>query len=413
MRVCLVNDDGTDGTELYACNFEYGYRLSVQNAASLAAHSDREGEDRWIRRGNIYGTINAVDAGGGDNVVILDGFGLNGNETRAGYAVQPFGAVTKAAGPVEFAADIRPPERFADSSGCYAYVEVGGDAYAQGVCRPKSNSGWRIEPRIGFGFYVGAGKDDVGLYTNVLISVQTNTSTSATASSTNSNYVIDKSHWYRFRVTADQDAKKFTVKVYDQGTAKPLASDADGTLVATFEDLVLPDFGENGMTTFGLAGAGFASTFGKLDDPGVVLVDNLAAFASNALTGFAAFLDEYDIPTDTDPMTVTNGIPLAARYVYGIEPMDATTNAEGHLLVDFQLGANGAPVFELAPQKRTDDFGLVFSILWSSTLSPWETRGEMRFDADNDGDDLLCHPPVDPGDEPCMFFKFKIESPIP
>ena len=138
------------------------------------------------------------------------------------------------------------------------------------------------------------------------------------------------------------------------------------------------------------------------------LADNLSASAFGALTGFAAFLDEYDIPTDTDPMTVTNDIPLAARYVYGIEPMNATTNAEGHLLVDFQLGANGAPVFELAPQKRTDGFGLVFSILWSRDLSPWETRGEIRFDADTDGNDLLCHPPVDPADEPRMFFKYRI-----
>ncbi len=403
VRVCLVNEDGTDGTELYACNFEHGYRLSVQNAASLAVNSDREGTDRWIRRGNTYGTINAVDAGGGDNVVILDGFGRTSNATLAGYAVQPFGAVTKGLDSVNFAADIRPPERFAHDRDCYAYVEVGGDAYAQGVCRPKSNSGWRIEPRVGFGFSVGAGKDDVGLCTNVLISVQTNTSTIATVSSTNSNYVIDKSHWYRFRVTADQDAKKFTVKVYDQGTAKPAA---DGTLVTTFEGLDLPDFGENGMTTFGLAGAGFASTFGRLDDPGVVLVDNLSASAFNALTGFAAFLDEYDIPTDTDPMTVTNGIPLAARYVYGIEPMDATTNAEGHLLVDFQLGANGAPVFELAHEKRTDEFGLVFSILRSRSLSPWETIGESLFRAE--GGDMLCRPPVNTSDEPRMFFKYRI-----
>ena len=52
VRVCLVDSDGLDGTELYSCNFEYGYRLSEKNAASLAGPSDREGADRWIRRGN-------------------------------------------------------------------------------------------------------------------------------------------------------------------------------------------------------------------------------------------------------------------------------------------------------------------------------------------------------------------------
>jgi hypothetical protein len=280
VRVCLVNADGTDGTELYACNFEYGYRMSVQNAAPLVGNADREGVDRWIRRGNSYGTISAVDAGGGDNVVVLDGFGWIGNTTRAGYAVQPIGAVTKNCASVDLAADIRPPERFARDSGCFARVEVGGDAYAQGVYRPASGDNWRSEPRIGFGFVVGAGKDAVGQYTNVLISVQSVASTGASATSTTSDYVIDTAHWYRFRVKAKPNGGKFTVKVYDQGAAKPLAADVDGSLVATFEDLTLPAFGGEGMTTFGLAGAGFHGFFGGgLDDPNVAIVDNLSVKA--------------------------------------------------------------------------------------------------------------------------------------
>ena len=280
VRVCLVNADGTDGTELYSCNFEYGYRMSVQNAASLVGNADREGADRWIRRGNAYGTISAIDAGGGDNVVVLDGLGWIGNTTRAGYAVQPIGAVTKNCASVDLAADIRPPECFARSSDCFAYVEVGGDAYAQGVYRPASGENWRSEPRIGFGFVVGAGKDAVGQYTNVLISVQSVASTGASATSTTSDYVIDTAHWYRFRVKAKPNGGKFTVKVYDQGAAKPLAADVDGSLVATFEDLTLPAFGGEGMTTFGLAGAGFHGFFGGgLDDPNVALVDNLSVKA--------------------------------------------------------------------------------------------------------------------------------------
>ncbi len=274
VRVCLVNDDGTDGTELYSCNFEYGYRMSVQNAASLVGNADREGADRWIRRGNAYGTISAIDAGGGDNVVVLDGLGWIGNTTRAGYAVQPIGAVTKNCASVDFAADIRPPECFARSSDCFAYVEVGGDAYAQGVYRPASGENWRSEPRIGFGFSVGAGANEVKQYTNVVITVQAR---DAETTTTTSDYVIDTSHWYRFRVKAKPKAGKFTVKVHDQGTAKPLASDTDGTLVATFEDLALPAFGGEGMTTFGLAGGGFHSFLGGgLDDPYVVLVNNLS-----------------------------------------------------------------------------------------------------------------------------------------
>ena len=106
--------------------------------------------------------------------------------------------------------------------------------------RATGSDNWRSEPRIGFGFVVGAGKDAVGQYTNVLISVQSVASTGASATSTTSDYVIDTAHWYRFRVKAKPTGGKFTVKVYDQGAAKPVAADVDGSLVATFEDLTLP-----------------------------------------------------------------------------------------------------------------------------------------------------------------------------
>ena len=279
VRVCLVNDDGTDGTELYACNFEYGYRMSVQNAASLVGHANREGADRWIRRGNAYGLFNVIDAGGGDSVLALDGFGWIENVTRAGYAVQPIGSITKNCASVDFAADIRPPACFARDSSCFAYVEVGGDAYAQGVYRPSSGSSWRREPRIGFGFSVGAGYNAVKQYTNVVLTVQSVASKGVEATSETSDYVIDTSHWYRFRVKAKPTnaGGTFTVKVYDQGTVKPATNAADGTLVATFEDLTLPAFGGEGLTTFGIAGSGFHSVLGgRLDDPYVVLIDNLS-----------------------------------------------------------------------------------------------------------------------------------------
>ena len=111
-------------------------------------------------------------------------------------------------------------------------------------------------------------------------SVQSVASTGASATSTTSDYVIDTAHWYRFRVKAKPTGGKFTVKVYDQGAAKPLAADVDGSLVATVEDLTLPAFGGEGMTTIGLAGAGFHGFFGGgLDDPNVALVDNLSVKA--------------------------------------------------------------------------------------------------------------------------------------
>jgi hypothetical protein len=115
----------------------------------------------------------------------------------------------------------------------------------------------------------------VGHYTNILISVQSRTSSATTT--TNSTAAIDTSHWYRFRVKAapTNAGGTFTVNVYDQGATKPAANAADGTLVETFSDLALPAFDSEGMTTFGLAAAGFAGMGGGVDDPNVTLVDNL------------------------------------------------------------------------------------------------------------------------------------------
>ena len=283
IRVCRVNEDGSDGFEIYRNDFDYSYRASVQDAAVLAGDTDRYGADRWIRRHRVAGSMNVIDAGGGDGVVAMTGVG-RASDDRQMFAVQPFGASSKNCASVDFAADIRPPACFSPqtssdtiSSG-FAYVEVGGDNYYQGVYRPASDNNWRSEPRIGFGFTAVSGKDACSQFTNVVISVQTRNASQT--STRNSTAAIDKSHWYRFRVKAAPTSAggTFTVKVYDQGATKPAANAADGMLVETFSDLVLPAFGGQGMTTFGLAASNFSGTRGGgIDDPNVALVDNLSA----------------------------------------------------------------------------------------------------------------------------------------
>ncbi len=279
IRVCRVNEDGTDGFEIYRNDFDSSYRTSVQDAAVLAGDTDRDGADRWIRRHRNVGSMNVINAGGGDGVVAMTGVGRT-SDNRQMFAVQPFGASSKNCASVDFAADIRPPACFSPqtssdtiSSG-FAYVEVGGDNYYQGVYRPASDNNWRSEPRIGFGFTAVSGKDACSQFTNVVISVQTRNASQT--STRNSTAAIDKSHWYRFRVKAEPPAGRFSVKVYDQGATKPAANSADGTLVETFANLALPAFPEPGLTTFGLAASNFTGTRGGgIDDPNVTLVDNL------------------------------------------------------------------------------------------------------------------------------------------
>jgi hypothetical protein len=122
------------------------------------------------------------------------------------------------------------------------------------------------------------------------------------------------------------------------------------------------------------------------------------------LTGFQRFLVKYGLDVNTEPLYVTNGIPLIARYVYGIEPLNAQTDVNGHPLIDFKMNANGKPVFELAPQKNPDEYGLEFTILASPTLSPWITIDEYPFDPATD----LCIPDLGTPAPSCMFFRWRL-----
>ena len=122
------------------------------------------------------------------------------------------------------------------------------------------------------------------------------------------------------------------------------------------------------------------------------------------LTGFQRFLVKYGLDVNTEPLYVTNGIPLIARYVYGIEPLNAQTDVNGHPLIDFKMNANGTPIFELAPQKNPDEYGLEFTIMASPTLSPWITIDEYPFDPATD----LCIPDLGTPAPPTMFFRWRL-----
>lgn len=265
IRVCLVEDDGSDGVELYRCDFSGSVRRSVRAAAPLAAGTDREGADRWTRRSAPYGSIAATDDGAGNQSAVLAGMNAGG-----GYVVQPLGDISKGAASAKVAADIRPP-RFWSREGGETLVELGGDAYFQGVNSPAG--AWRgTAPRISFGFACGTSTKTFGRYESLNFAAGTQSGLSLSAAS------VDPARWYRFRVKADLPGGTFTVTVFDQGTAHPVADSPDGALVATFANLALPSFGPLGLTALGIGGAGMPATYGGApDDPTAALVDNLSA----------------------------------------------------------------------------------------------------------------------------------------
>ena len=122
-------------------------------------------------------------------------------------------------------------------------------------------------------------------------------------------------------------------------------------------------------------------------------------------TGYAAFLEEYGIPEDTDPCMVTNGVPLVVRYVYGIVPMSRTTDADGRQPMSIAF-SQGMPVISFAPFKNNVDFDVNFTVLASRSLTDWSNPAVYHADPVTRSvsiDDLGTPLP------PQMFFSYSVE----
>jgi len=261
LKVCRVNADGTDGELISSCDFNGSVRVKAYDGAALAKAVDRPGTDGWVLRGRNKGSIYA--GGTPDAAVVLDdidGFCC---------AVQQFGTTSKGCAAMKFAADLRPPATWTRQDGVFG-VEIGGDAYYQGNLAASGT--WRAMPRLAFGFSDTAnGADASGnRFASRVLTVGTTASTHTSAVS------VDPTHWYRFRVVARSPEGTFSVTVCDQGAAHPQRTDADGSVVATFENVASPFGRSELMTSVGLCGCGvMGSLGGGTNDPDVALVDNL------------------------------------------------------------------------------------------------------------------------------------------
>lgn len=267
IRVCLVNEDGSDGTELYANDFDYCTRNVTVDSAVVGTATDRPGADGWTARGVLQGE--AYVAGVNPAVV------LNGSNDYSKRILQPLGVTSKGAAEMTVAADIRPP-LMAVNDDSNVWVELGGDDYWQGNL--ASGRAYTDAPKIAFGFapHTAQAKKSYG-YTNLTFAVKSASGVATVKDDTFIDLKRAAHNWYRYRAKIDGTAGTFAVEVYDQGAAQPTAASPDGELVATFADQPLPAFTGKGITTVGLSCYGVVgSGGGDANDPNVALVDNLS-----------------------------------------------------------------------------------------------------------------------------------------
>lgn len=171
------------------------------------------GIDGWRRTGNT---------GGADNAYVRDEiisgvtytylrFNSTGGGNQFAFLAHPFGS-TVSSGKLSLSVDARIPTSW--SSSAVLWVTLGNDDYYNASPGTANNHRWSA---------VGI-RGTANTPTFVTPSGALNPSPTA---------AISSGHWYRIVVEADLDAGTTIYKLYEQGTAYPTGSAADGTLIYT------------------------------------------------------------------------------------------------------------------------------------------------------------------------------------
>ena len=86
------------------------------------------------------------------------------------------------------------------------------------------------------------------------------------------------------------------------------------------------------------------------------------------LTAFTDFLDECCLSLNTNPYADVNGIPVGARYVFGINPALGPADL-AEPLIDIGFDAEGNPSVRIPEPVNTD--GATVTVLATEDLSDW------------------------------------------
>lgn len=106
------------------------------------------------------------------------------------------------------------------------------------------------------------------------------------------------------------------------------------------------------------------------------------------------------LPWYLKPDADVNGIPVAARYVFGIDPNIGLADFPEPLL-DIAFDANGNPYVKLPPLANTE--GATVRVLAAEDLTDWSRSAEYPVNPATG----ICQPDLNPL-PPHLFFKWRI-----
>ena len=130
----------------------------------------------------------------------------------------------------------------------------------------------------------------------------------------------------------------------------------------------------------------------------------LRRFYEFAIRSFADWVADRNLPSGSRPEEVVNGIPLAARYVFGIDSMDDILNADGEPVFRVAFDGNGEPFVQFAEHVRGTDQEVRLDVLATTDVADWADPQVVPVDLDVG----VAKPDCSEGVPATMFFKWRI-----
>ena len=268
IKVWKIPSGGATTNLVYYNDFNVRKRFNAAATTELADAPNVVAPERdfWTRRGGgVSGTT--LLASSGDSCLAIEAQGAN-----PACVVQDIGDAAAKARALSARIDMRPPSIWHANAPARASLlaMLGGDAL-----HAASTFGGTAIPShacIRFGFGTGG---DASLSLQRLTAVKAVAADGA--SDRTLDFAVNRAHWYRFVAKTVLDSGSYSLSVYDQGTAHPASSDANGTLVASVSGLAFAGTGgDGGLSTLGFFGAGIAdATPTEADSPSLGLFDNV------------------------------------------------------------------------------------------------------------------------------------------
>ena len=159
---------------------------------------------------------------------------------------------------------------------------------------------------------------------------------------------------------------------------------ADMTQQASFPAFAFPDTWKNGDDTLMPYLLGFYTFTAKLNS-------------------FASWVKEHGLPANSQPGDIVGGLPLAARFVFGIDDMASVLSADNEPVFCVKFDAGGAPYVQFARNVNGTPEEVTLEIIATENLADWSHAVPVEVDLDAG----VYIPDVDPV-PPKMFFRWRI-----